>query len=99
VVGRSKDGAFKQVHDRSWDKVKGLKGQGLSMAGKQVLVKAVLQAVPTYTMGCFRLSKGMCGKLTSVSSQFWWGTSDGKRKVPWISWERMCAAKKSGGGV
>ena len=97
VVGRSRNEVFQYLYDRSLGKVKGLKGQGLSKAGKEILVKSVLQSVPTYAMRCFQLSKGLCHKLSSVSSQFWWGAVDGKRKVPWIAWERMCAAKKSGG--
>jgi hypothetical protein len=44
VVGRSKDGCFKHSRERSWGKVKGVKGQGMSKADKGVLVKSVLQA-------------------------------------------------------
>ena len=59
VVGRSKDGAFKHLHDRSWGKVGGWKGQGSSNAGRrETLVKSVLQAVVTYLIGCFQISKG-----------------------------------------
>jgi hypothetical protein len=42
VVGRSKDGAFKHITERSWGKVHGWKGQGLSMEGKETLIKSVL---------------------------------------------------------
>ena len=85
LVGRSKDGAFKHLPDRSWGKVHGWKGQGLSMEGKETLVKSVLQAVPTYSMGCFQLSKKLYSSLTSIAARFWWGAEDGKRKVHWIS--------------
>jgi hypothetical protein len=68
VVGRSKWGAFKHLTDRSRGKVSGWKGQGLSKAGKEVLVKSVLQAVSTYSMGCFQLSKGQCKELSSVAA-------------------------------
>jgi hypothetical protein len=53
VVGRSKDGCFQYLTERSWGKVKGLKAQGLSKAGKETLVKSVLQSVPGYAMSCF----------------------------------------------
>ena len=69
----------------------------MSKEGKGVLVKSVLQAVPTYTMGCFMLPKKLCGQLTSVSSNFWWGANEGQRKVHWISWDRMCEPKGRGG--
>jgi hypothetical protein len=67
------------------------------MDGKGTLIKSVLQAVPTYPMGCFQLSKKTCSKLTSIATGFWWGSADGRRKVPWISWDRMCMAKSKGG--
>jgi hypothetical protein len=86
-VGRSKNGAFKYVTDRSRGKVAGWKGQGLSKAGKETLVKSVLQAIATFPMGCFQLSKGQCAELSSVASNFWWGDLDNQRKVHWISWQ------------
>lgn len=97
LVGRSKDGTFKYVTESSKGKVSGWKGQGLSKAAREVLVKSGLQAVPTFTMSCFRLTKKMCGNLTSISSKFWWGAANGERKVHWISWQKMCAAKREGG--
>jgi hypothetical protein len=60
VVGRSKEGCFKHLRQRTWGKVKGLKGQGLSKGGKEILVKSILQVVPAYTMSCFMLSKKLC---------------------------------------
>jgi hypothetical protein len=97
VVGRSKDGCFQYLTERSWGKVKGLKAQGLSKAGKETLVKSVLQAVPGYAMSCFQLTKKQCQKQSSVSANFWWGDKDGQRKVHWIGWDQMCKNKKQGG--
>jgi hypothetical protein len=37
------------------------------------IVKSILQVVPAYTMSSFLLSKKMCKKLSSISSNFWWG--------------------------
>jgi hypothetical protein len=71
VVGRSKQGAFKHLTDRSRGKVSGWNKQGISMAGKETLIKSVLQAISTYTMGCFQLNKGQCSELSSVVSLFW----------------------------
>jgi hypothetical protein len=65
---------------RSRGKVKGWKGQGLPMKGNEILIKYVLQSVPTYTTGCFKLTNGMCSKLTSIASSFWWGLEDAKKE-------------------
>jgi hypothetical protein len=97
VVGRSKEGSFQYITERSWGKVKGWKGQGMSKEAKGVLVKSVLQAVPAYPMSCFQFTKKQCKKISGVSSNFWWGTKDGQRKVHWISWDKMCISKDQGG--
>jgi hypothetical protein len=97
VVGRSKEGCFKYITERSWGKVKGWKGQGMSKEAKCILVKSVLQAVPAFPMSCFLFTKNQCKKLSSISSNFWWGAKDGQRKVHWIGWDRMCKRKENGG--
>jgi hypothetical protein len=66
------------------------------MAGKEMLIKSVLQSVSTYTMGCLKLTNGVCSKLTSISSGFWWGSKDGRRKTSWIVWDKMCRVKQEG---
>jgi hypothetical protein len=80
-VGRTTNGAFKYLKDRVWNKVQGWIEQTLSAGGKDVLIKTVAQAIPTYTMGCFRLPRGLCELLNSLLRKFWWGSEKGKRKT------------------
>jgi hypothetical protein len=49
-VGRSKNGAFKYLKDTVWKKVLGWMEQLLSMGGKEILIKSIAQAVPTFSM-------------------------------------------------
>lgn len=48
IFGRSKKEVFIMVVERVWKKIKGWKEKFLSRAGKEVLVKVVAQAIPTY---------------------------------------------------
>ncbi|XP_058736181.1 uncharacterized protein LOC131608553 [Vicia villosa] len=45
IFGRSKKEIFKLVIERVWKKLKGWKEKFLSRAGKEVLIKAVAQAI------------------------------------------------------
>ena len=81
MVGRSKRNTFAELKARVASKLAGWKEKLISTAGKEVLIKAVAQAVPTYTMSCFKLPKALCDELTSMVSQFWWGQKREERKM------------------
>jgi hypothetical protein len=96
-VGKSKNGAFKYLKDRVWQKVQGWMEQILSAGGKEVLIKAVAQAVPVFSMACFKLPRGLCQHIDSIIRKFWWGSKEGERKTAWVSWEEMTKPKYMGG--
>ena len=67
----------------------------LSAVEKELLIKAVAQAIPTYTMSYFKLLNNICDDLTSMIRQLWW--KQRKDKMAWVSWEKMCPLKEKGG--
>jgi hypothetical protein len=62
-----------------------------------VLPKAVIQAIPTYTMSIFRLPKVLCTRINFMMSRFRWGHNDNVSKVAWMSWEKMGRSEQKGG--
>uniref|UniRef100_A0A2N9G6M3 Reverse transcriptase domain-containing protein n=1 Tax=Fagus sylvatica TaxID=28930 RepID=A0A2N9G6M3_FAGSY len=53
----------------------------LTQAGKEVLIKAMIQAILTYTMHCFKLPKKLCSDLEGIIRNFWWGHKGATKKV------------------
>ncbi|XP_042969143.1 uncharacterized protein LOC122301839 [Carya illinoinensis] len=97
LIGRSKYAAFKGILDRVRGKVSNWKNKFLSQAGKDILLKAVVQALPTYCMGVFKLPKSLLGEINKVMNQFWWGHLQNEKKVHWLSWGQMGRSKTRGG--
>lgn len=73
VVGKSKQQIFSVLRERSWKRINGWGEKTLSQAGKEVLIKAVLQAIPTYIMSCFFLPGNLIDSIEAAIRQFWWG--------------------------
>ena len=66
LVGRSKNNTFANLKQRVANKVSGWKEKLLTTASKEILIKAVAQAVPSYSMSCFLLPKKLCDELTRL---------------------------------
>jgi hypothetical protein len=96
-VGQSKIEAFAYLKDRVRKRIQGWKEKFLSWAGKQILIKAVAQAIPTFAMRCLDLTKELCDKISTMVCRYWWNQQEGQHKVHWISWEKMMKPKKEGG--
>ena len=61
-----------------------------------MLIKAMAQAISAYTMNAFKLDI-LCDEMTSVIRAFWWGQSNEKNKMAWLSWDKVCNPKEMGG--
>ncbi|XP_010518579.1 PREDICTED: uncharacterized protein LOC104793852 [Camelina sativa] len=93
----SKRALLNFITDRLKSRLGGWYEKTLSLGGKEVLLKSVAIALPVYAMSCFRLTKHQCHLITSTMASFWWKESEDKHKMHWVSWEKLCASKESGG--
>ena len=66
LVGRSKRNTFNDIKKKLKKNLAGWKEKLLSKAGKEVLIKAVAQAIPTYIMSCFKVPDSLCEELTGM---------------------------------
>jgi hypothetical protein len=96
-VGRSRSKTFEYLKDRIWKKIQGWKERMLSKAGKDILIKACAQAIPTFAMSCFDLTKGLCVEMSMMICRYWWAQQDKENKMYWLSWETLTKPKSEGG--
>ena len=96
-MGRNKRASFNDIKDKFSKKLAGWKVKLLSKAGKEVLIKAVAQAILTYTMSCFKILDSLYDELTSMIRQIWWGQRGKEKKMAWLSWDKLCEPKECGG--
>jgi hypothetical protein len=88
---------FDYIAERVRSKLNGRSEKNLSYATKEILIKSVRQAMPTYSMACFLLGKGTCQKQTSLMAKFWWSGDLHGRSVHWLAWDKIAKAKDCGG--
>jgi hypothetical protein len=93
LVGKSRKKEFKSIIDKVWKRLQDWKLKFLSQAGREILLKVVIQAIPTYCMSVFMLPKTLCSKINSLMQQFWWGASG----IHWMRWSKMGIPKSKGG--
>lgn len=92
----SKVDMLNYIQDRLKSRLSGWFARILSQGGKEILIKLVSMVMPIYAMSCFKFPKTTITKLTSAISDFWWNSLEKKKKIHWISWEKLCLAKSQG---
>ena len=96
MVGKNKRYAFREIKSRISIRLKSWNRKTLSIGGKELLVKIVVQAILTYVMGYFLLLKSLCNEINSMICRYWWKHD---RNMKRIHWKQMCMAKNAGGMI
>ncbi|XP_060968346.1 uncharacterized protein LOC133035920 [Cannabis sativa] len=83
TIGRNKIAAFSYVVDKVHKRVQTWDNKFLSKAGKEVLIKSVVQALPAYTLNVFLLPVSICDDVERAISKFWWKSNKNKG-IHWL---------------
>ena len=93
LMGKSRVKSFQSIKDKVWKCLQNWKNNFLSQVGKEVLLKAVVQAIPTFCMSVFLLPISLFKETQGMMQRFWWVHKDNTSKIHWVSWEQMGKAR------
>eukprot|EP00253_Pinus_taeda_P029331 PITA_29331 len=85
------------VLDKLSNKVANWAFRVLNIAGRVVLAKSVLQAIPIYPLSIMAAPAGVCAKIKEIIRKFIWSGSDQKKKWALVSWSQLTERKEKGG--
>lgn len=95
VPSKNQTKAFSSLKERIHKRLEGWNNPYLS---KAVLIKAVVQVIPTYTMTTFRLPSALYKEMDTAVKRFWWTTSSKSGMYLALkSWENICKPKDHAG--
>lgn len=95
--GRSKKELFAWILARVNTKLESWKENLLSKARKEILIKAVVQAIPQYTMSIFKIPLSICKAIERKIANFLWKTSTKSIDLHWKKWKSLKLRKEEGG--
>ncbi|XP_026428433.1 uncharacterized protein LOC113324332 [Papaver somniferum] len=73
LFGHSKQEAFKAIEDNFLSRYSTWSYTSLTQAGRSTMIKHVLNSVPIYQMGTFKLPAQLINKLITIQRRFFWG--------------------------
>eukprot|EP00253_Pinus_taeda_P030826 PITA_30826 len=88
---------WQEVIDKIKKRLSNWSFRSLNIASRIVLLKAVLQSIPVYSLSIRAASKGVCAKLREIFGKFIWGGPTQQRKWALVSWTNLIKRKDDGG--
>jgi hypothetical protein len=74
-----------------------IKGVGQAIPTYAMEIPSYALAIPTYVMACFDLSKSLCDDISKMICQYWWSQNDEVKKMHWVGWKKVKLPKEEGG--
>lgn len=87
-IGQKKD-SFANIKQWIWKKLQGCETKLLTQVGREILIKAVAQALPMYTMSYFKLPVTLCHEIEALICRYFRRQRGDNRNIHWLKWETM----------
>lgn len=89
---------FAYLRDRVFKRTNSWASKMFSVRGKEILIKSVLQVIPSCAMSCFKFHH-FFNEFEQLWATFWWKSSRDNvyRGMHWVSWNKLCKPKQLGG--
>lgn len=97
TMGRNKKALIGYLKERASKRLLGWEGKMLSRAGKDILIKIVVQSLPSFAMNAFLLPIEITRDLERLMNSFWWKNASSSKGIHWFAWDRLCRHKDVGG--
>lgn len=98
MMGRSKTSTLGFLKEKVKKRIQSWDGRFISQGGREILVKSVIQSLPTYAMSVFMLLIEITKDLERLIAKYWWHPNSKERKgICWMSWDRLSRHKSIGG--
>lgn len=87
LVGRKRKVILAFIKDKILTRVRSWNAKFLSRADREVLLKTVIKAMPSYAMMVFLLPIGICRDIETIMNEYWWtGTAGNGKGIKWKTW-------------
>lgn len=91
--GKSKVNTFKDLQEKITERILGWKEKFILKERREILIKIVAQAIPTYSKSIF---KSLSASINSTLAKYWWRQKWTEKKLHWINWNKLCSKKDRG---
>lgn len=72
LIGHNKRAIFGYIKNRMCQRIHSWQNRPLSKSGKEIMIKVVAQAIPSYCMSSFLLPSSIAEELQRMLNSYWW---------------------------